>query len=164
MKTIVSLTFLFLLFNSNAQNTIASTEYHDLYQITTVEVDINADIEKVWRLLTTTSEYKDWNTTVKSIEGNFDMYEKIKLVSTLAPRKTFKLTVKRLERPNLIVVGDKKGNRTYTITEKSGGIVHVKVEEMIGSKSYPKWKKYLPNFDESFDEFSRVLKAAAEIK
>lgn len=161
MKYLFSLACLMNLFLIQAQTTKASTTKGELSQTTTVEIDIMASPETVWALLTDAANYPSWNSTIIEIKGDIAMGEKIKLKSTLAPKKTFKLTVLQFDPNKTLVWGDKKGKRTFTITPIEGG-VHVVMSETIGGKSYPMWAKYLPDFDESFDQFVADLKAKAE--
>ena len=49
------------------------------------EIEINANIEKIWRLLTNFEKYPDWNPFIKNISGKKQIGEKLK-VSVKPPK------------------------------------------------------------------------------
>ena len=128
---------------------------------TTVSININADAATVWALLTNASDFPRWNTTVVSLEGDLKLGGKIKLKSTLDEKRTFKLKVKELEPEKRMVWGDGQGNRVYSITENDNGVTFTMTEK-IGGLMFPLYAKYIPPFDEAFDQFAADLKKEAE--
>lgn len=128
---------------------------------TTVSINIDADASIVWALLTNASDFSRWNSTVVSLEGDIKLGQKIKLRSTLDEKRTFKLKVKGLEPEKKMVWGDGKGDRTYTITKKGNGVTFTMTEK-IGGLMFPLYAKYIPPFDESFEQFASDLKKEAE--
>jgi len=128
---------------------------------TTVSINIDADASIVWTLLTNASDFPRWNSTVVSLEGEIKLGEKIQLKSTLDEKRTFKLKVKELEPEKKMVWGDGKGNRVYTITKNGNGVTFTMTEK-IGGLMFPLYAKYIPPFNESFEQFAADLKKEAE--
>ena len=70
------------------------------------EIEINANIEKIWRLLTNFEKYPDWNPFIKNISGKKQIGEKLK-VSVKPPKgegMTFK-KAKKIKMPNDTIEG-----------------------------------------------------------
>lgn len=128
---------------------------------TTVSINIDADASIVWTLLTNASDFPRWNSTVVSLEGEIKLGEKIKLKSTLDEKRTFKLKIKDFEPEKRMVWGGGKGNRIYTITKNGNGVTF-SMKEKIGGLMFPMYAKYIPPFDESFEQFATDLKNEAE--
>jgi uncharacterized protein YndB with AHSA1/START domain len=129
---------------------------------TEVAVDIAADADAVWSLLTSARDYPSWNSTVVSIEGDIARGNTIRLTSTLDPKRTFKLSVKQFDPPERLVWGDAMGTRTYRITPKGPGSVTFSMHEKIGGPVFPLFAGMIPSFDASFDTFAADLKKKAE--
>ncbi len=146
---------------SLAQNGKASTVKKTFSRETTVSTTIAADPSIVWALLTNASDYPRWNSTVVSIEGEIRLGEKLKLKSTLDEKRTFKLKVKEFQSERRLVWGDGKGERVYTLSEGDQGVVFTMTEK-IGGLMFPMYAKYIPPFDESFEQFAADLKREAE--
>ncbi len=128
---------------------------------TSVAIDINAAPMIVWRLLTNVKDMARWNSTIVSLDGNIKVGETVQLVSTLDENRTFKLTVKELVPERRLAWGDRMGTRTYTITPKGDG-VSFSMHEKIGGLMFPLFSRMIPDFDESFEQFSADLKQEAE--
>lgn len=148
-------------FATVAQNTKATTTRKAFSRDTTVSTFIAADAAIVWTLLTNASNYPRWNSTIPSIEGEIKGGEKIKLRSTLDEKRVFKLKVKDFKPEKLLVWGDGKGNRVFTISKEEGGL-RVIMQQKIGGLMFPMYAKYIPSFDESFNQFISDLKNEAE--
>jgi uncharacterized protein YndB with AHSA1/START domain len=131
---------------------------------TEVAVDINADADVIWSLLTNARDYPSWNSTVVSIEGEITAGKTIRLKSTLDPKRTFKLSVKQFQPPERLVWGDAMGTRTYLITKKGPGSITFSMHEKIGGPLFPLFARMIPSFDESFDRFAADLKKKAETR
>lgn len=130
---------------------------------TVVTIDIAAPAEKIWALLTDAASFKSWNSTIVELTGTIAPGERIQLRSTLAPERTFKLKVKQFEPPTRLAWGDVMGTRTYTLTASGGGKTRFQMSEIIGGPIFPLFAKMIPPFDESFNQFARDLKSAAEM-
>ena len=129
---------------------------------TSVSINIQADRQIVWTLLTNLSDFPRWNSTVISLEGEIKAGEKIKLKSTLDENRTFTLTVKEIEPEKRMVWGDSKGSRVYTLAKGEGDTVAFTMAEKIGGLLFPLYAKYIPSFDEAFEQFAADLKKEAE--
>ena len=129
---------------------------------TSVSVDIQADPETIWGLLTNAENYPTWNSTVISIDGNIALGEKIQLKSCLDPKRVFKLTVKEFVPEKKLVWGDAMGKREYSLTPISNGQTNFSMVEKIGGPFFPLFAKMIPPFDESFEKFAKDLKMEAE--
>lgn len=146
-----------------AQNGKAVTTKKTFSRQTTVSIDIAADPTIVWTLLTNASDYPRWNSTVISITGDIQKGKKIKLKSTLDPKRTFKLKVKTMEPEKELAWGDGKGTRVYNLQKNGGNNLTFTMTEKIGGLMYPMYAKYIPSFDQSFEQFAADLKKEAEI-
>lgn len=147
---------------STPKNGKATTRKTTFSRETTVSTKINADAAVVWALLTQASDYTRWNSTIVSLEGEIREGEKIKLKSTLDEKRTFKLKVKAFIPEQRLVWGDGQGNRTYTITKQGKEGVTFTMTEKIGGLMFPLYAKFIPPFDESFEQFAADLKKEAE--
>lgn len=164
MKQIITiLTFMTVANISMAQNGTATTTKTTFSRETTVSINIDANPVIVWSLLTNASDFARWNSTIVSIEGNIALGEKIQLKSTLDTSRTFKLKVKTFEKDSTLIWGDGKGDRTYTLIPNGNGGVTFTMTEKIGGLMFPMYAKYIPSFDESFEQFAADLKKEAEI-
>ncbi|MEZ6102153.1 MAG: SRPBCC domain-containing protein [Pirellulaceae bacterium] len=131
---------------------------------TSVTIDIAASRETVWALLTDVDGFKTWNTTIVDLTGKIAPGERVQLRSTLAPERTFKLKVKEFDPPHRLSWGDAMGTRVYTLVANSDGSTRFTMTEKIGGPIFPLFAKMIPPFDDSFNQFARDLKTAAEEK
>ncbi|MBK6754753.1 MAG: SRPBCC domain-containing protein [Flavobacteriales bacterium] len=107
-------------------------------------ITIKADEAIIWALLTNTSDYPRWNSTVTSIQGNIALGEKIVLKSTLDAERSFKLKVKEFEADKRMVWGDGKGQRTFTLTNNRDGTATFSMHERIGGLMFPDVREVHP--------------------
>ena len=141
----------------------AATVKTTFHRETSVSIEIKADAAIVWALLTKSSDYPRWNSTVISIEGNIALGEIIKLTSTLDAKRTFKLKVKEFEVENRLAWGDAQGNRVCTLAKTAAGAVTFSMVEKIGGLMFPLYAKMIPPFDQSFEQFAKDLKKESEV-
>ena len=128
---------------------------------TTVSTLINAEPEKIWNILVDVGSYKNWNSTIISIEGEIKEGGEIKIVPAINPNRTFKLKIKAFEPYTKMVSGDAMGSRTFLLEKVSGG-TQFTMTEKIGGPLFPLFAKMIPPFDDAFDAYARDLKAEAE--
>ena len=128
---------------------------------TSVSAVINATPEKIWQILVNVPNYKNWNSTIVSIEGEIKTGGEIKIVPAINPNRTFKLKIKAFEPYTKMVSGDAMGSRTFLLEKVSGGTLFTMTEK-IGGPLFPLFAKMIPPFDEAFDAYARDLKAEAE--
>ncbi len=145
------------------QNGKATTVKKTFSRETSVRIDIRSDAAIVWTLLTNAADFPRWNSTVISIEGDIQLGGKIALKSKLDPKRVFKLKVKTFEPESSLSWGDGKGIRTYVITKRGKDTVTFSMTEKIGGLMFPMYAKYIPPFDQSFEQFAADLKKEAEI-
>ena len=129
---------------------------------TSISSSIHAEPAIVWALLTNAADFSRWNSTVVSVEGEIKAGGKIKLISTLDEKRTFNLQVKEFEPEKRLVWGDSMGNRVYTLQRVNGDGVRFTMTEKIGGPLFPLFARYIPSFDESFEQFIMDLKKEAE--
>ena len=129
---------------------------------TSIGINIQADAAIIWQLLTNAADYPRWNSTVTSIEGTIKQGETIKLKSILDAKRVFKLKVKTFEAEKQLAWGDRQGTRVYTLTPQSNGSVKFEMVEKIGGLMFPLFAKFIPPFDDSFEQFAADLKKEAE--
>lgn len=130
---------------------------------TAVSIDIQADPGIIWGLLTNATEFPKWNSTIVSIEGNIAAGNKIQLKSRLDPKRVFKLRIKEFEANKRLVWGDTMGTRVYTLKSLGNRMTNFTMTEKIGGPLFPLFAKMIPPFDQSFEQFAKDLKRAAEI-
>lgn len=131
---------------------------------TCVAIDIDAAPETIWALLTDADSFKSWNSTIIDLTGKIAPGERIQLRSTLAPERAFKLKVKDFEPPKRLSWGDAMGTRIFTLTPIAEKGTRFTMSERIGGPIFPLFARMIPPFDESFNQFARDLKTAAEEK
>lgn len=129
---------------------------------TCVNIDVNAKPVVLWNLLTNASDFPLWNSTIVSIEGEIKPNETIKLKSTLDEKRVFKLKIKEFEPEKRLAWGDFQGTRTFILSDKGNGVVNFSMNEKIGGILFPLFSKFIPPFDESFEQFAKDLKKEAE--
>ena len=162
-RFITILTIMGITMNALAQSGKATTVKKTFSRATKVSIDINADPSIVWTLLTNASDMPRWNSTIVALEGEIKEGEKIILTSTLDSSRTFKLKVKELQAEKRMIWGDGKGDRLFTVDVLENGMVQFKMDEKIGGLMFPMYAKYIPDFDESFEQFASDLKKEAEL-
>ena len=129
---------------------------------TFVSIDIQANAGIVWALITNAADYPRWNSTVTSLKGEIKQGETIELKSILDEKRTFKLKVKEFDPESRLVWGDNMGNRVYTIDKVGADHVRFTMTEKIGGPFFPLFARYIPPFDETFEQFAADLKKEAE--
>ena len=144
-----------------SQNGKAITEKKTFSRTTKISQFINAEPSKVWGLISNSSEFERWNSTIISLQGKIEMGQKITLVSHLDPNRTFILKVKEVQPNKKLVWGDTMGERIYLLEKKEGGTIFT-MQEKIGGLMFPLFARLIPSFDESFERFVADLKNEAE--
>jgi uncharacterized protein YndB with AHSA1/START domain len=140
----------------------ATTTKKTFSRETSVSTTIFADAAIVWALLTRSSDFPRWNSTITSLKGEIREGGTIELKSTLDEKRIFKLKVKELVPEKRLVWGDAMGSRTYTLDKDTEGSVLFIMSEKIGGPLFPLFAKSIPSFDESFERFAADLKKEAE--
>lgn len=128
---------------------------------------IQATPQAVWAVLTDGAQWAQWNPTVDKVEGKIAPGEKISVHVKLSPGRAFPVKVSAFEPPNRMVwtggmpLGLFKGERTYTLTPKAGGVEFSMREAFTGLMA-PLITKSIPDMQPAFDEFAAALKRRCE--
>lgn len=164
MKTLLNLIIIMTISSTlPAQNGKAKTVKKTFSRETSVSIDIDANPEVIWALLTNASDFARWNSTIVFIKGEIKTKEKIQLKSVLDEKRVFKITVKEMEPTSRMVWGDGAGTRIFTLDQKSDGRVIFSMREKIGGLMFPMYASKIPPFDENFEQFAADLKKEAEL-
>ncbi len=129
---------------------------------------INASPETIWTILIDCANWPAWNTTVSKVEGKIGLGEKIVLFTKGNSDRAFPLTVSEFVPKERIVLfsgmplGLFKGERTYTLTQKSDGSVEFSMKEIFSGLMAPLITPSIPDLQPLFDEFAAALKIRAE--
>lgn len=129
---------------------------------------IHAPTETIWTILTDAPRYPDWDPTVDRIEGTIAPGQKLKAFSKLSPGRAFPVTVTEFV-PNQkmtwsggMPLGLFKGERTFTLTEKSAGTVEFVLQEVFSGPLLPLIGRTIPDLTGPFEQFAEGLKQHAE--
>ncbi|MDG5493102.1 hypothetical protein [Psychroserpens sp. SPM9] len=144
------------------KNGVAQTIENLFSRETIIVIDINANIQDVWSLLTNVVKQNIWNSTLIAIEGEMMLGGKLKIRSKLAPNKVFKIKVSCFEPHSKMIWRGSNGNRIFTLKKIEHNWTKVAISEKISGLFYPLYKKHIPDFDDQFNQFASDLKAEAE--
>ena len=132
-----------------------------------VSTVIHATPEAIWAILIDGAKWKSWNPMIEKVEGSIVSGGKLKVFTKLSPGRAFPVRVTEFTPPERMVwtggmpLGLFKGERTYTLTPKKGGIEFAMCEEFSGLMA-PLITRSIPNLQPSFNEFATALKLRAE--
>lgn len=129
---------------------------------TTVEAEINSDVSKVWNILTNSSAYSKWNSTIISLDGNIEPGGRLQLISTLDEKRKFKLKIIEFDANKTLVWGDAMGKRRFELSKLGDDKTKFSMSETIGGPIFPLFASQIPPFDESFEKFAKDLKNESE--
>jgi hypothetical protein len=130
-------------------------------------ITIAAPATRIWKILTSTSDWPRWNTTVDRVEGNVTLGSVVKIYAKSNPARPFEVEIVEVEAGERLVwrsgtaLGLFRGTRTFKLTPQYGRIRFDMSEEFTGLLA-PLLTRSLPNLQPAFDEFARCLQAAAE--
>ena len=102
------------------------------------------------------------------VEGEIALGEKITVFAKVNPNRAFPLTVaefvpkKRMVWSGGMPLGLFKGERTYTLSQKSDGSVEFTMQEIFSGLMAPLITGSIPDLQPSFEEFAAALKRRAE--
>ena len=131
-----------------------------------VGINIRAEPERIWALLTNAGDFPRWNSTVRSIEGSIALGQTIQL-KTITSDRVFKLKVTQWQ-PNAVMLWQDgaapmfKGERRYTLTPKSDGTTDFAMVEVFSGLMLPMIAGSLPDFRPTFERYAADLKQEAE--
>lgn len=131
-------------------------------------IEINANTNVIWAILTDSSTYHDWNKSVEKVEGKIALGEMIKVYAKISPERAFPVKVQEFLPSEKMVwrggmpFGLFKGVRTFTLTERNNGQVEFRMQEEFSGLMSPLIVLSMPDLTESFELFATSLKDKAE--
>jgi hypothetical protein len=129
---------------------------------------IRATSDAIWQILTDASQYKTWNNTIDKVEGRIAAGEKVSVHAKISPGRAFPLKVtefvpgKKMIWASGMPLGLFKGERIFTLTERSDGTVEFRMRESFSGLLAPLIERSIPDLQPAFDEFAVDLKRRAE--
>jgi hypothetical protein len=137
-------------------------------KITEVEERINAAPDDVWAVLADVGSYPDWDSGVEKVEGRLEQGEKLKVFSEIDPGRGYPVKVTELAPGRGMTwrggmpLGLFTGVRTYRLASEGNGATRFTMREEFSGPLLPLIGRSLPDFQPSFDQFARGLKARVE--
>ena len=131
------------------------------------QTTIQAPPEAVWKVLTDTARWPEWDPYCERIEGDLVLGKKVKAFTTLSPGRAFPVTVAELDAPRRMVwsggmpLGLFKGVRTYTLAPAGGG-TQFSMHEVFSGPKLALIGRSIPDMTEAFDAFAKGLKERSE--
>lgn len=103
------------------------------------EITINASRKKVWEVLTNHSEYPEWNSFIKKIEGDLNAGERLKVI--IQPKESSNMTFKPIVleykdqkmlkwKGNFIIRGLFDGTHIFELFDNENGTITFKQSEI----------------------------------
>ena len=131
-----------------------------------VEVDIRANAEIVWSLLTDAEGFPRWNSTVTGIEGQIRDGERLRL-HVPGTNRTFTPTVSGVVAARRMIWSDGltfifKGVRTFVLEPHDHRSTTFLMEERFSGLMFALVKRTLPDFQPIFEAYASDLKREAE--
>jgi hypothetical protein len=131
-------------------------------------IEIQAPVDKVWRILTDLSNWTRWNSTVERTVGEIEPGAKVTVFVKQSPGRAFPLRVTELNAPRRMVwaggmpLGLFKGIRVYEVVAPSATTAVFSMREDYTGPLAGLIGKSIPNLQPAFDEFAQCLKREAE--
>ena len=131
-----------------------------------VAINIRANADSVWRLLTDAEGFPRWNSTVTRIEGQIREGEKLRL-HVPGTNRTFTPRVSGVVPNQRMIWSDGfapmfKGVRTFELTPQSDGSTDFAMAERFSGLMLPLARKAMPDFGPIFGRYASDLKKEAE--
>lgn len=135
----------------------------------TSSVTIDAPVEKVWKILTDTAAWPQWDPNCERIDGDGSILgNKIKIFTRLKPGVGFAVRVRRVEPGRRLVwgagmpLGLFNGERTFTL-EAEGARTRFVTREIFSGPMLVLIGRSIPDLTKPFHQFTAGLKARAEL-
>lgn len=131
-----------------------------------VEVNIGAEAQVVWKLLTDAQGFPRWNSTISSIEGQIREGERLR-VRAPGTKRIFTPKVSGVVPNERMTWSDGsspmfKGVRTFSLSPGSNGSTDFAMEERFSGLIFALVKGSLPDFRPIFEAYASDLKREAE--
>jgi len=143
------------------------TQQHEAFSVScSVEVNIRARAESIWRLLTDADDFPRWNTTVVGIQGQIREGGRLR-VRVPGTERTFAPKVSGVVPcEHMVWTGGFapvfKGVRTFQLRSLNDGSTDFTMEERFSGLMIPLVKGSLPDFGPIFERYANDLKLEAE--
>jgi hypothetical protein len=131
-----------------------------------VAVNIRANTQAVWSLLTDAKGFPRWNSTVTGIEGQIREGERLRL-HVPGTSRTFTPRVSGVVPARRMIWSDGfaplfKGVRAFELESRDDGSTDFAMEERFSGLLFALTKRMLPDFRPIFEAFAGDLKREAE--
>lgn len=129
---------------------------------------INASADLVWRTLTDSTLYPEFDPNCLGIEGAIKMGNSLKIRSKLSPNRVFKVTVSELKPQELMIwesglpLNLFTGKRTFSVLAKDDQTTEFHMSEIFSGYLVGLFANKLPDMNQAFAQFSRGLKGYIE--
>ena len=131
-------------------------------------IDIQALVDRIWRVLTDLPRWAQWNSTVERTVGNVERGAKVAVFVRQSPGRAFPVRVTELDAPRRMVwtggmpLGLFKGTRVYELAVPAAAATVFSMREDYTGPLAGLIGKSIPDLQPAFDEFARCLKREAE--
>jgi hypothetical protein len=131
-----------------------------------VEIQIDTDVQTVWRLLIDAAAFPNWNSTVVRIEGTIGSGQRLG-VHVPGSKMVMTPTVSEMEPMRRMVWSDGvpgvfRGVRVFTLEPDGARGADFVMSERFSGLVFALVRGGLPNFREVFESYARDLKREAE--
>ncbi len=132
------------------------------------QIDIDADAEHVWAILTDSARYTECDLGMLRLEGEIAQGQQLTIYTKAAPKRAFSPTVSMFEPPHKMVwqsgmpFGAFSGARTFTLQARDEGGVQFSMEEVFSGWMLPVFGGSIPDLTPTFEAFAAALKQRAE--
>ena len=143
------------------------TQQHEAFSVScSVEVNIRARAESIWRLLTDADDFPRWNTTVVGIQGQIREGGRLR-VRVPGTERTFAPKVSGVVPcEHMVWTGGFapvfKSVRTFQLRSLNDGSTDFTMQERFSGLMLPLVKGSLPDFGPIFERYANDLKLEAE--
>jgi len=131
-----------------------------------VELDLRAEAEIIWRLLTNAEDFSRWNSTVTGIEGQIREGERLRIRVPGTDRTFTPMVSDVVPNKHMTWTGSfaplLKGVRTFELRRRIDGSTHFTMEERFSGLMLPLAKGSMPDFGPVFERYADDLKREAE--
>jgi hypothetical protein len=134
----------------------------------TTHIDIQAPVEKIWRILTDLPRWAQWNSTIDRTVGNVELGAKVTVFVKQTPGRAFPVRVTELDAPRRMVwaggmpLGLFKGTRVFELAAAGTAATVFSMREDYTGPLAGLIGKSIPDLQPAFDEFAQCLKREAE--
>jgi hypothetical protein len=131
-----------------------------------VQVEIRANANIIWSLLTDAKGFSRWNTTVSSIDGSIQEGERIR-IHVPGTNRVFKPKVSGVKKNKQMTWSNGfaplfRGSRTFELNQHDNGSSGFIMEEHFSGLMFAVIKNKLPDFRPIFESYALDLKKEAE--